>query len=56
LPRALTPSAAVCADNLRYPETRDSVVPTDISAVSRTNALRGSVGNSPGSGSRSSDV
>ena len=56
LPRALTPRAAVWADNRRYPVMRDSVVPTDMTAVSRTKSLRVSIGSSPGSGSRSSDV
>ena len=57
LPSALTPSAAVCADSRRYPVIRDSVVPTDMTAVSRTNAPRwSSNGIWLGSGSMTSDV
>ncbi len=36
-----TPSAAACAESRRYPVIRDSVVPTDITAVSRTNVPAG---------------
>ena len=57
LPSEATPSAAACADSRRYPVMRDSVVPTDITAVSRTNALRwSSSGIWLGSGSMTSDV
>ena len=57
LPSALTPRAANCATNRRYPVARESDVPTDMRAVLRTKALReSSAGSSIGMGSSSSVV